>query len=223
MSILDRAVVFAVDFKPRIVGGLSVMPNHGRAGGAPTWLRLGDGSTASTFPIPLAGYGANFTGFEYVETGVIDRYEWNSTFSLYWYGANKNLDRYCISTSNGAYKGFMLYASNPDVYTYFASSNAFGSNYIQARTAERQYPLKSRAVAYNAGTVAIYASCVLQAIATFGTVSATIKNGLGITLGRRAGASGSITGLSYAFGIFDGLLQPADISTLDTLVLSGVR
>ena len=80
-SLLNRAVVFACDFKPRVVGGLQVMPNHGRAGGAPTWLTLGDGSTAGTIPIPLAGYGASFTGSQYVNTGVVDRYEHNNTFS----------------------------------------------------------------------------------------------------------------------------------------------
>lgn len=89
MDILNRAVVFACDFKQYSVAGKTYIKNYGKAGGAPEWLQCGDGTTTTTFPTPLARFGATFDGGDYINTGVVDRYERTNQFSLYHFGSRR--------------------------------------------------------------------------------------------------------------------------------------
>lgn len=233
---MKRCCVFAVDFKPRIVGGINVMPNHGKAGGAPTWLRLGDGTTATTFPTPLAGFGASFTGTQYVDTGVVDRYERTDQFSLYFYGFLRTRTQQVISSMLGTnnYRGIALEQIATRIY-HWNSSQFFTSNanlfYANASAAFAQ--TKSICVTYagvpnNVASSAIYSNGSLLTVVKAGdTISDSVKSGQQFVLGARSNSASAresqIIGTAYAFGIFDGLLHPRDIYELDTLVKAGIR
>jgi hypothetical protein len=234
-DLMKRCCVFAVDFKPRIVGGINVIPNFGKAGGAPTWLRLGDGSTASTLPIPLAGYGASFTGTQYVDTGVVDRYERTDQFSLYAsFTSSGNSYRPIISSSNAPinFRGISMVTVNSSYSISEASlyhTVAPGNYMIRAfSNGGDSWLSQSHTWTWNGSALAFFLggeSKTVNVVAS--SLSGTVKGGGRFIIGGRnngLNVQDLMQNISlYAAGIFDGLLHPADIAELDTLVLSGVR
>ncbi|NCC35641.1 MAG: hypothetical protein EOM24_27060 [Chloroflexia bacterium] len=236
--ILDRAVVFACDFKPRLVNGVSVMPNHGRAAGAPPWLTLGNGTTSTTFPTPLAGFGASFDGGDYVNTGVVDRYEHTDQFSLYFFGTAKvGTTQQIISSMFGTanFRGIaMEQLTSIRMYMWIVSQFFAGDYNLHLATINN--PLsssKSYAMVYDgrpntSGASSHFENAEPKTVTKLANaISGTIKSGSPFLLGARpdtVAAPGSfLIGRAYAFGIFDGLLTAQDISLLDTRVRGGIR
>lgn len=235
-DLMKRCCVFAVDFKPRIVGGVNVIPNFGKAGGAPTWLTLGNGTTATTFPTPLAGWGASFDGGDYVDTGVVDRYEQTDQFSLYMYGSANTRTHQFISSMYGIldYRGVALEGISIRAYLWLV--NAFTSNNYNLHFINKPGPIpftQSLAVSYNgtpntSGAASFFINgSAISTGKTNESINGTIKSGRGFRLGGRrdtdASLGASMIGTSYAFGIFDGLLTPRDINFLDVLVKSNIK
>lgn len=228
---LDIAVVFACDFRPRVVNGVSVMPNHGRAAGAPAWLTLGDGTTATTFPTPLAGWGASFDGGDYVNTGVVDRYERTGQFSLYWYGEKRPADVFGIIGNSSSSHGILLEENSGNTRVRLVGSNG---TLIQNTGQATSRVARSFALTFSGSAASIkhYINGSLVASTTgINNLNASIKNGCPWALSTTywnptppTVASGNrLVGDSYAFGIFDGLLTPRDVMLLDTLVRGNIR
>jgi hypothetical protein len=231
-GILDRSPCFIADFRPQTVNGLLQCPNLGQAAGAPRYCVLGDGSTAGTIPVPNASgrFGASFTGTQYVNTGIVDRYEWNQQFSLYIYGSAKISDATILSafntaTSTGWYVR-MKSAGGTRVALY---SGVGAADFIEG--AFQLVPANSYVWTWP-GTDAA-AGCkgyvggknVALSVAS-DTRSGTVKTGKSILLGTNWNGAGVVatgtSGTIYACGVFDGLLTPSSISELDTLVRSKI-
>ena len=238
-DLMKRAVVFACDFRPRVVGGVSVMPNHGRAAGAPAWLTLGDGTTTTTFPTPLAGWGASFddsVGRQRVHTGVADRYDWRNQFSMYAFVRPIDVagmhDVYVDSTNDINLRGLGFYGLQSGIGTNLYVIDSFPSQTIAVKitNAAASRRIGSAVVTYDgtnlAAAVKFYHSGALMAttnIVANPFSTGTIKGGKEFLLGGRSREARSMRGKAYAIGIFDGLLTPRDIAILDTLVRGGIR
>ena len=220
-DLMKRAVVFACDFRPRIVGGVSVMPNHGQAAGAPTWLTLGDGTTTTTFPTPLAGWGASFDGGDYVNTGVVDRYEITNQFSFYVYCSMPKSIRFnTLFQNTSVSNGFTLRRDDVIALRFF-NFNRFWYGVGAANS-------NSIASVYNGTNTTDSVSHYSNGIKVSNTYSAstpgiTFKTGVSIKIGLNTVSAYNFLGTGYAFGIFDGLLTPRDINFLDFLVKSNIK
>jgi hypothetical protein len=235
-GILDRSPLFIADFRPQTVNGLLQCENFGRAGGAPRYCVLGDGSTANTIPVPNASgrFGASFTGTQYVNTGIVDRYEWNQQFSLYALVTSISTTGFSpiLSSQNvgNAYRGIMLALA---LYSGISSldlelHNAFPGTRKTIYTPLGGGVLTSSITDCNSAQPAMYANGVTKIYTTaMDTLGGnTVKSGYPFFVGMRANGLVPVsfaTGIQiYAVGIFDGLLTPRSISELDNLVRSKI-
>lgn len=219
---MDRFVVFAQDFRPRVVNGVSVMPNHGQAGGAPAWLTLGDGTTATKFPTPLAnGYGATFDGGDYVDCGSIDRYERTNQFSIYFFGrVGSAPNQWIANTVNAAadFKGIFIYTDAPNRFECNVCS-AYTPGTRCARNTPNNLHASSYVFAYSGNAITSYTNGILSGTNVIaGLTSGTILTGKQMRLGARTDGSAGMIGQCWGFGVADGILTPSDIAKVDVLV-----
>jgi len=235
MSILDRAVVFACDFRPRVVGGIAVCPNHGRAGGAPAWLQLGDGVTASTFPAPLSGYGATFDTGDYLIANVVDRYSASSQFWMYFYGLVRSSTGIVYfwqsrdaTQPNARGVGFGTTGAVPTL----AIAGASGIDQTTGPAANRIQPRELCSWAVNfkgSSSAASSMEYFLNGVNLgSGTVSSDTWNGDSIATGKSmlygkywngaVPAGNTIAGNHIAIAFGDGLITPKDIAEIQVLL-----
>jgi hypothetical protein len=224
-GILDRSPCFIADFRPQTVNGLLQCPNLGQAAGAPRYCVLGDGSTAGTIPVPNASgrFGASFTGTQYVNTGIVDRYDWTSQFSLYCVLVCKPTALYKDMISSydfGLGTGILFRNSGANIPSLYLSGATFKQ---YAATSAFLQPSMS---IVGTSTGKLYVGSNSVAVTTSGSVSGSLKNGKPFLVGSSkngATAVETLTGTIYAAGIFDGLLTPISIAELDTLVRSKIN
>lgn len=178
--------------------------NYGRAGGAPGYMMCGDGFTSTSYPTPLSGFGASFNG-DYINTGVVDRYEHTDTFSMYFFGTSQIGDRYAISNANSSFNG-----------ASFVSWAGYFRMFVRGITGANTYDISD-------GKTYIIAQS--HYLSRFGasTILSTIKTGLPFMLGSAGYGGKFLPGTGYAFGIFDGVLTTRDISILDSYVRANIR
>jgi hypothetical protein len=236
MDILNRAVAFACDFKQHSIDGKTYIKNYGKAGGAPAYMMCGDGTTTTTFPTPLAKFGATFDGGDYINTGVVDRYDLKNQYSLYFYG-NETIPNSPYSTliSNwnitigrgtallgGALVNLQVWTAVAPQYSYHRTATAM------------QKEVASYVGCWNGGsasTASIYKnSKKIDNVTIYNgaNLSGTMLSNLNFLIGAAYSGGGNATsyhlrGNIYAAGIFDGILQPREIQILDSYVRANIR
>lgn len=214
----------------QVIQARTVIPNLGKAGGAPAFLTCGDGSTTTTFPSPLAGFGATFDGGDYINTGIVDRYEWSDQFSLYILGRVKSGDVMLLSAYNGnASVQTGIYLRNTTTNRLALCSNANSdiaytssilNNTIETIVWNWLGTTSSTGCSFYKNTKSVSISSLSDAR------NGSVKSGKPFLIGAswdNTSIVQPITGTIYAAGVFDGLLSPRDINILDKLVKSGIR
>lgn len=225
----NKFVVFAADFKRSTVNGLTVIPNMGKAAGAPEWLTCGDGVTSSTFPTPLSGFGATFDGGDYINTGIVDRLTSSSIFTFYMLLSIPihagNYYGFCNSGSGGTGINMNFSAiGNIDVTTNNGSGST-GTSRIAAITLPT---LTSVAINYSGTTNKFQAYInnknVIPSPNNIATGEGILNQYTWVFGGYKNGNSviPGLIGKIYAAGIADGILMPRDISIIDNVVKQGI-
>lgn len=231
MDILNRAVVFACCFKQYSIDGKTYIKNYGKAGGAPEYMMCGDGTITTGFPTPETRFGASFDGGDYIDTGVVDRYDYNNQFSLYQYGIFKQAVNPNTMAASRA-----VATNTPGIFYWLISGKLgiimrgpTGQLRIDFGTSSQFSKVKSFCVTYTGdkNAKAYINSENLPVTLRTDDLNSSVKVGLSWILGGYRNSESSVTrqyiGTTYAFGIFDGVLLPRDIQLLDAYVRANIR
>ena len=218
---------------------IRVIDNLAQRADAPKTVTCGNGVTSTTFPTQLAEKrGVSFDGGDYIDCGLIDRFERTDAFTIIAVVSNmsSNAGR-IITTWDTAqdYKG-ICFGNTTNINQVYILNKLVGIKYIGVShtpyaTITSAGSLHSRAMTYSGSSTAAGVSLyhnggtVTKAVGS-DTLDATIKSGNPILIGGQTTSgvkSGQFTGNMHFIGLFPFAASPLQISNLHKRVLKRIN
>ena len=189
------------DFKTQFdVNGVRKCNNLGRYPGAPKYLTMGDGTTASTFPTQLVGrHGISLDGGDYIDTGIVDPFERTDRFTIAVVCSALVDGNLCDTFDQAvAYRGFGINMTGGVLYHYIIS-NYGTSNMLYRAVTSNAKPIVSYIDTYDGSSTRVGHNIYYNAnLVTTGNLvdmlSSTIKSGKSYLFGawHNGAAKGSL-------------------------------